>query len=187
MRKNLVKFVDVGNPIWNTFHYCNFYQISTDSKLIKRFWVKVGLTDLCTNRLIATRFPNWPVLHFGQGVLHDDLQSLHYQPFDTYKLSSKIQEVIEFQRWLVVKLILEKSVWKLVCITLFGPFKQILIDLNNFCIFAHLYNKSSGTISLLGVWSNSIPINSQNLLTQPISPHYRDFEFKSWFWNPWNS
>jgi hypothetical protein len=31
---------------------------------------------------------------------------------------------------------------------------------------------SSGTISLLRVWSNSIPINSQNLLTEPIGPHY---------------
>jgi hypothetical protein len=74
---------------------------------------------------------------------------------------------------LIVKLILEKfQVWKLVCIGLFGPFKQIIPDLNNFCRFVHLYNKSCGTISIFVVWSNLIPINSQNLLTEPIGPHY---------------
>jgi hypothetical protein len=33
---------------------------------------------------------------------------------------------------------------------------------------------SLGTISLLEVWSNSIPINSQKLLTKLISPHYTE-------------
>jgi hypothetical protein len=37
-----------------------------------------------------------------------------------------------------------------------------------------MYNKSSGTNSILEVLSNSIPINSQNLLTEPISPHYTE-------------
>jgi hypothetical protein len=30
-------FLEVGNLIWNTFHYCNFFQISTDFELFKRF------------------------------------------------------------------------------------------------------------------------------------------------------
>jgi hypothetical protein len=30
MRKTLGKFVDIGNPIQNTFHYFNFFQFSTD-------------------------------------------------------------------------------------------------------------------------------------------------------------
>jgi hypothetical protein len=36
MRKNLGKFVEVGNSIWNTFHYWNFFQVTTDFELIKR-------------------------------------------------------------------------------------------------------------------------------------------------------
>jgi hypothetical protein len=35
--KNPRKYGVVGNPIWNTFHYCNFFQISTIFELIKRF------------------------------------------------------------------------------------------------------------------------------------------------------
>jgi hypothetical protein len=66
-------------------------------ELIKRFQVKPSLTDLCPSRLIATLFTNRPELHFGQGVLHGDLQSLHYHLVDMCKLSPKIQEVIEFQ------------------------------------------------------------------------------------------
>jgi hypothetical protein len=80
-----------------------FFQISTDFEIFKRFQVKVGLANLCSYRLIATIFPNRPELHFGQEVLHGDLQSLHYDH----------------------KLILG-------CITLFGPLKQILSDLNIF-------------------------------------------------------
>jgi hypothetical protein len=52
--------------------------------------------------------------------------------------------------------------------------EEILTDLRNLFIFAHLYNKSLETNSLLGVWSNSIPINSQNLLTWLIDPHYTE-------------
>jgi hypothetical protein len=74
--KNPRKYGVVGNPIWNTFHYCNFFQISTIFELIKRFRVKADSTDLCSYRLIATNFANQPDLHFGQGLLHGDLQSL---------------------------------------------------------------------------------------------------------------
>jgi hypothetical protein len=39
-------------------------------------------------------------------------------------------------------------------------------------------------LSLLGVWFNSIPINSEKLLTEVNGPHYTElgnFEFKSRF------
>jgi hypothetical protein len=87
MKKHLEKFVEVENPIWNTSHYCNFLQISTDSELFKRFHVKDGLTELCSHRLIATLIGNPPKLHFGQKVLHGDLQCLHYDLVDMHKLS----------------------------------------------------------------------------------------------------
>jgi hypothetical protein len=56
-------------------------------KIFKRFRVKAGLTDLCSNRMIATLFPNRPELYFGQGVLHGNLQSLYYLLVDMHKLS----------------------------------------------------------------------------------------------------
>jgi hypothetical protein len=37
MWKNLEKFLEIGNPISNTFCYCIFFQISTNFELIKRF------------------------------------------------------------------------------------------------------------------------------------------------------
>jgi hypothetical protein len=37
VRKNLGKLMDVGNPIWNTFHYCNFFQIFTGFELFQEF------------------------------------------------------------------------------------------------------------------------------------------------------
>jgi hypothetical protein len=102
-------------------------------------------------------------------VLHGDLKCLYYHLIGMQKLSPKIQEVMEFQLWLIFKLSLETG-----CIDLFGPLKQILLDLSNFCRFENLYKKSYGTISILRVWSNSIPINCHNLLTESIGPHYID-------------
>jgi hypothetical protein len=37
VRKILIKFMEVLNPFWNTFHYCNFFQISMDFEIFKRF------------------------------------------------------------------------------------------------------------------------------------------------------
>jgi hypothetical protein len=88
----------VRNPICNTFHYCNFFHISADFEIFKRFRVQAGLTDLCSYRLIVTLFANGPELHFGQGVIHGDLQGLHYHLIDMNKLFPNIQEVMEFQR-----------------------------------------------------------------------------------------
>jgi hypothetical protein len=139
MRKNPGKFRELENPIWNTFYYLNFFQISTDFELFKRFPVKVGLTKLCSHRLIATLIANPSELYFGQEVVHGDPQCLHYYLVDVHRLSPQIDEVMEFPKRLNVKQILKKlSICKLGCIALFGPFKQILLDLNNCCRFAHL-------------------------------------------------
>jgi hypothetical protein len=35
--ENLEKFVQVGNLMWNTFCYSNFFQISMNFELIQRF------------------------------------------------------------------------------------------------------------------------------------------------------
>jgi hypothetical protein len=69
--------VGVGNLIWNSFHYYNFFQISTDFELFKRFQVKVGLTKMCSYKLITTPIANPRELHIGQGVHYDDLKGLH--------------------------------------------------------------------------------------------------------------
>jgi hypothetical protein len=75
-------------------------------------------------------------------VLHGDVQSLHGELVDMHKLSHQIDEVMEFQKWLIIKLNLMNfsKVWKLDCIVLFGP--QIFPEFDNFCTFANLYSKS---------------------------------------------
>jgi hypothetical protein len=71
------KFMEVGNPNWNTFPYYIFFQISMNFKIFKRFWVKAGLTEMCSYKLIATPIANPGELHFGQVVHHYDLQGLY--------------------------------------------------------------------------------------------------------------
>jgi hypothetical protein len=56
------------------------------------------LTDLCSNRLIATLFPNRPELYFVQAVLHGDIQSLHYHLVDMHKLSPKSKKLYNFKK-----------------------------------------------------------------------------------------
>jgi hypothetical protein len=85
--------VVIGNPIWNTFYYCNLFQIST----------KFELTGMCSSRLIATTIANPPELNFGQEGLNADLQFLHYNLVGMHKITPKIQEVMEFKRWLIDK------------------------------------------------------------------------------------
>jgi hypothetical protein len=62
---------------------------------------------LCSHSLIASPIANPLKLHFGQEVLHGDLQCLNYDLVDIHKLSPKIDEVMEFPRKLNVKQILE--------------------------------------------------------------------------------
>jgi hypothetical protein len=67
------------------------------------------LTEICSNRLIVTTIANPPELKFEHEVLHGDLKTLHYDLVDMHNSTSKIQEVIEFQRQLIVNQILENS------------------------------------------------------------------------------
>jgi hypothetical protein len=48
-----------------------------DFELFKRFQVNIGLTEMCSYKLIATPIANPGELHFGQGAHHDDLQGFH--------------------------------------------------------------------------------------------------------------
>jgi hypothetical protein len=108
VRKILIKFMEVGNSIWNTSHYCNFFQIFTDFELFKRFEVKLGLTNLWSIKVLATAFANQPELHLGQGSLQGDLKTLYYHLVDMHKLTLQIQIVMAFQSCSLAKLKLEK-------------------------------------------------------------------------------
>jgi hypothetical protein len=107
--ENLGKFMEVENLIWNTFYYHNFFQTYIDFELFKRFWVKPGLTDLCSYRPIATHFANLPELYFRQGVLHSDLKHLYYHLTDMHIQYLKIEEDIEFPKVLTIKQLHEKT------------------------------------------------------------------------------
>jgi hypothetical protein len=50
----------------------------------------------------------------------------------------------------------------------------MLTYLQNFCRFANLYSMPSGTISLLKVWTNSIPLNSKKSITELNGPHFTE-------------
>jgi hypothetical protein len=62
------------------------------------------LKELWSDRLIEILISNAPELHFGQGLLYGDLQTLDYYMGDIYTLTTKIKEDIEFQIGLIVKL-----------------------------------------------------------------------------------
>jgi hypothetical protein len=62
------------------------------------------LKELWSDRLIEILIRNAPELHFGQGLLHGDLQRLDYDLGDRYTLNSMIKEDIEFQRGILIKL-----------------------------------------------------------------------------------
>jgi hypothetical protein len=97
------------------------------------------LTGFCSDRLIATLIANPPYLLLEQEVIHSDLQTLYYDLGDIHKPTSQIEEDIEFQIGLIIKLNLGKisnmktelysSVWTL---------KTNISDLHRFCRFAHL-------------------------------------------------
>jgi hypothetical protein len=75
-----------------------------DFELFKRFRVKAELTKLCSQRLMVTTAANPPEPNFGHEVLHCDLKRLHYDLVDMQKLTPKFQEVMEFKKWLIIKL-----------------------------------------------------------------------------------
>jgi hypothetical protein len=51
---------------------------------------------LWSDRLIEILTPNAPELHFGQGLLHGDLQRLYYNLGDRYTLTLMIKEDTKF-------------------------------------------------------------------------------------------
>jgi hypothetical protein len=52
---------------------------------------ETNLNGLWSDRLIKTLTPNAPELHFGQVLLHGDIQRLYYDLGDSYTLTSKIK------------------------------------------------------------------------------------------------
>jgi hypothetical protein len=59
---------------------------------------------LWSGRLVEILIANLSKLHFGQEVLHGDLQILYYDMGDMHILTLKTKEDIEFQRGINVKL-----------------------------------------------------------------------------------
>jgi hypothetical protein len=62
------------------------------------------LNELWSDRLIGILISNAPELHFGQRVIHGDLQRLNYDLGDMHILTLKMKEDIKFQRGINVKL-----------------------------------------------------------------------------------
>jgi hypothetical protein len=58
----------------------------------------------------VTSNTNPPVHKLGQGVLHGGLVPLHYDLVNMHNLTPTIKEVMEFQRGLNIKLIMENFV-----------------------------------------------------------------------------
>jgi hypothetical protein len=63
---------------------------------------------LWSDRLIENLISNAPKLHFGQGLLHGDLQRLYYDLGDRYIPYPNIEEDMEFTKVLIVKHKLEE-------------------------------------------------------------------------------
>jgi hypothetical protein len=66
---------------------------------------KTNLAELWSDRLLETLIANPSKLHFGQEVLHGDLQGFQYDLGDMHTLNLKMKEDIKFQRGLIVKLL----------------------------------------------------------------------------------
>jgi hypothetical protein len=62
------------------------------------------------------------------------------------------------------------------CITLFGPLKQILLKLKIFFLQICTLAEQVMRNTLLGVWSNSLLINFEKLLTELNGSHYTELE-----------
>jgi hypothetical protein len=65
---------------------------------------KTDLNELWSDGLIEIIITNPSKLHFGQEVLHGELQRLDYDLGDMNTLTLKIKEDIEFQRGINVQL-----------------------------------------------------------------------------------
>jgi hypothetical protein len=67
------------------------------------------LTEICSNRQIATTIANSPKLKVGQEVIHDALQTLQYDLVDMNTPYSNIEEDMKFPNVLIVK----PNFWKI--------------------------------------------------------------------------
>jgi hypothetical protein len=65
--------------------------------------MKSSLTELWSISLVSTAIETSPELHFGQGVVHGALWTLHYDHVDMHKLTPIIEEVIALTKWLTDK------------------------------------------------------------------------------------
>jgi hypothetical protein len=66
------------------------------------------LKELWSDRLIEILIPNPSMLHFGQEVLHGDLQRLYYDLGDRHTTYPNIKEDMEFTIVLIIKQKLEE-------------------------------------------------------------------------------
>jgi hypothetical protein len=77
------------------------------------------LIELWSDRLLETRVANPSTVHFGQGLLHGDIQRLYYGLGDRNTPYLNIEEDMEFTIVLIVKQKLEetctKSETELIC------------------------------------------------------------------------
>ncbi len=62
------------------------------------------MKELWSDRLLEILIANPSKLHFGQEVIHGDLQGLYYDLGDLDTLTPQIKDDIEFQKGLVVRL-----------------------------------------------------------------------------------
>jgi hypothetical protein len=65
----------------NSFKSLRILNYSKDSS-------KTDLIELWSDRLLEILIPNLPKLHFGQGLLHGDLQRLDYDLGDMHSYKS---------------------------------------------------------------------------------------------------
>jgi hypothetical protein len=97
LQKFQIKYWVVEFEMKYNFHNCNISQNSTDFDLNFIFLFKLELPKNWSLRLIGTTNANPSELKLGQGVLHGDLQTVHYDLVYMHNLTPKIQEVMEFQ------------------------------------------------------------------------------------------
>jgi hypothetical protein len=85
----------------SSFKYPWILHYSKDSR-------KTDLIELWSDRLLETLVANPSKLHFGQGLLHGDLQRLCYGMGDRHTPYPNIKEGMEFTIVLIVKQKLEE-------------------------------------------------------------------------------
>jgi hypothetical protein len=105
MGKNLINFVKFWLHI--KFKNMNLHWLTCMQTLeipldvVNMIWIH-NIQKSWPLRDIEPTIINPPVLKIGQGVLYDGLCILLFYIVDMCKLNPKIQEVVEYQRYLIV-------------------------------------------------------------------------------------